>query len=176
MARFYYDGNYPANQWINGWRWPTWTDVPAPTGFVVGRLTAELWMSANPDNWRVYHYDARGRTTREDVLIGQGDMFTTQYGYDPLDRVEQMIYPDGEVLTYEYNAQGLPERLTSSTGGTYVDSMDYDALGRVVERVLGSGTYRTRYTYYDWEIPNGNAGRLEKVETAQQVLPTVCKA
>ncbi len=168
LARYYYDGEYPQN--VGGW--PTWATVPTPTGQTTGRLTAELWMAANPDNWRVYHYDARGRATREAVVLKQNGPYTTQYAYDVMDRIETMIYPDNEVLTYGYNAQGLPETLTSSTGGVYVASADYDELGRIRERVLGNGTYRTKYEYYGWTAAHGsNAGRLQIIQTGTSGNP-----
>ncbi|NOX60759.1 MAG: hypothetical protein GXP42_02235, partial [Chloroflexi bacterium] len=168
LARFYYDGDYPQNQVLNNgtMNWPTNAVVPQPTGAVAGRLTAELWMSANPDNWRIYHYDARGRVTKVNALIKNHDTsFTTVYTYDALDRVKTMQYPvDQELLTYAYNSQGLPESLSNNSGDVYVQNVDYDALGRITTRVLGNGVYRTTYDYYDWSPPSANAGKLRVIE------------
>ena len=52
-------------------------------------------------------YDALGNVT-EDIrtiaLPGNNDVyrFKTQYTYDSWGRMDQMIYPDGEVVSYKY--------------------------------------------------------------------------
>ena len=58
-------------------------------------------------------------------------------------------YPDGEVVTYHYNAAGQVERLTSNKQGrqsVIVDRIGYDKEGHTVYTKLGNGT-ETTYTY-----------------------------
>ena len=60
-----------------------------------------------------------------------------------------MTYPDGEVVTYHYNAAGQVERLTSNKQGrqsVIVDRIGYDKEGHTVYTKLGNGT-ETTYTY-----------------------------
>ena len=60
-----------------------------------------------------------------------------------------MTYPDGEVVTYHYNAAGQVERLTSNKQGCQsiiVDRIGYDKEGHTVYTKLGNGT-ETTYTY-----------------------------
>ena len=76
---------------------------------------------------------------------------TYVYGatYDSWNRVQTMTYPDGEVVTYHYNAAGQVERLTSNKQGrqsVIVDRIGYDKEGHTVYTKLGNGT-ETTYTY-----------------------------
>ncbi|WP_249112202.1 RHS repeat-associated core domain-containing protein [Prevotella melaninogenica] len=60
-----------------------------------------------------------------------------------------MTYPDGEVVTYHYNAAGQVERLTSNKQGSQsviVDRIGYDKEGHTVYTKLGNGT-ETTYSY-----------------------------
>ena len=59
------------------------------------------------------------------------DIRTYVYGatYDSWNRVQTMTYPDGEVVTYHYNAAGQVESLTSNKQGcqsVIVDRIGYD--------------------------------------------------
>ena len=70
------------------------------------------------------------------------------YAYDSWNRVQTMTYPDGEVVTYHYNA-GQVERMTSNKQGrqsVIVDRIGYDKEGHTVYTKLGNGT-ETTYTY-----------------------------
>ena len=69
--------------------------------------------------------------------------------YNCWNRVRTMTYPDGEVVTYHYNAAGQVERLTSNKQGrqsVIVDRIGYDKEGHMVYTKLGNGT-ETTYTY-----------------------------
>ena len=60
-----------------------------------------------------------------------------------------MTYPDGEVVTYHYNAAGQVKSLTSNKQGrqsVIVDRIGYDKEGHTVYTKLGNGT-ETTYTY-----------------------------
>ena len=71
------------------------------------------------------------------------------YAYDSWNRVQTMTYPDGEVVTYHYNAAGQVESMTSNKQGrqsVIVDRIGYDKEGHTVYTKLGNGT-ETTYTY-----------------------------
>ena len=60
-----------------------------------------------------------------------------------------MTYPDGEVVTYHYNAAGQVERLTSNKQGrqsVIVDRIGYDKEGHTVYTKHGNDA-ETTYTY-----------------------------
>ena len=68
---------------------------------------------------------------------------------DSWNRVRTMTYPDGEVVTYHYNAAGQVESMTSNKQGrqsVIVDRIGYDKEGHTVYTKLGNGT-ETTYTY-----------------------------
>ena len=84
-------------------------------------------------------------------MASVADIRTYVYGatYDSWNRVQTMTYPDGEVVTYHYNAAGQVERLTSNKQGrqsVIVDKIGYDKEGHTVYTKLGNGT-ETTYTY-----------------------------
>ena len=67
---------------------------------------------------------------------------TYVYGatYDSWNRVQTMTYPDGEVVTYQYNAAGQIERLTSNKQehqSVIVDRIGYDKDGHMVPKLSG---------------------------------------
>ena len=100
-----------------------------------------------------YYYGCQGEVTKtvRTVMASVADIRTYVYGatYDSWNRVQTMTYPDGEVVTYHYNAAGQVERLTSNKQGrqsVIVDRIGYDKEGHTVYTKLGNGT-ETTYTY-----------------------------
>jgi RHS repeat-associated protein len=116
-----------------------------------------------------WQYDLRGRVERETKTITGGGTFKTQWGYDNLDHVAWMQYPNGngggvgEVVTYSYLPQGTVNTLSGTS--QYVQGTAYDAAGRIVRRQYGaSPALTTQYTYFPWTTPNGQ-GRLQVLQT-----------
>ena len=68
-----------------------------------------------------------------------------------MDRVATTTYPDGEVATTSYNAQGLPETLSGSEAYTYVDGADYAAAGQLKLLTFGGAglDVQIQYDYND---------------------------
>ena len=100
-----------------------------------------------------YYYGRQGEVTKtvRTVMVSVADIRTYVYGatYDSWNRVQTMTYPDGEVVTYHYNAAGQVERMTSNKQGrqsVIVDRIGYDKEGHTVYTKLGNGT-ETTYTY-----------------------------
>ena len=100
-----------------------------------------------------YYYGRQGEVTKtvRTVMASVADIRTYVYGatYDSWNWVQTMTYPDGEVVTYHYNAAGQVERLTSNKQGrqsVIVDRIGYDKEGHTVYTKLGNGT-ETTYTY-----------------------------
>ena len=79
-----------------------------------------------------------------------------------------MTYPNGEVVTTNYNARGLPYSLSGAN--TYVSSTAYNAPGQVDLRTLGNGR-QVDYVYYPWTTPNGR-GRLQQIKAGPTSDPT----
>ncbi|MEW6093469.1 MAG: LamG-like jellyroll fold domain-containing protein [Chloroflexota bacterium] len=84
-------------------------------------------------------YADYGRTATETKTI---DTFTESMTTeaDWLGRVLAVTYPDGEVLTYQYDGLGRPEALTSNANPTTpLAELAYDQLGRIATTFLGNG-------------------------------------
>lgn len=102
----------------------------------------------------VFYYGALGETVRTDrtviSLTGKGaKTYTTQYRYDSWNRLRELTYPDGEVLTYGYNSGGLLQRISGKKGGdsyAYLNALSYDTFEQRVFQALGNGT-TMRYAY-----------------------------
>jgi len=139
-ARAYADPNTPDVTYLY--------DEPTATNGL-GRLTT-LQDGAGTTT---YNYDKLGRVVETTQTI-DGTPYTTQTAYDAVGRLEEQIYPDGETLTYGYDANsGLLESVTGAAA--YVADITYDAQGRKTSLLYGSGV-RTDYTY-------GNDERLERI-------------
>src|SRR5262249_19647627 len=81
--------------------------------------------------------------------------FQTQFTYDSFGRMLQLVYPDGETLSYGYDGGGLlssavgrrpPTKHTPAETESYLASMQYDEFGSRVSRTLGTGA-PTSYAY-----------------------------
>ena len=100
-----------------------------------------------------YYYGNQGEVVKtvRSVMVSTADVRTYIYGatYDSWNRVSTMTYPDGEVVTYAYNAAGQIASVKSNKQGkeeTIVEKMGYDKDGHTVYTKLGNGT-ETTYTY-----------------------------
>jgi RHS repeat-associated protein len=81
-----------------------------------------------------------------------GVTYTMSYSFDTLGRVLNMTYPDGEVLTYGYDAGGNPITATGVRKGTttnYVTNVQYNQLGQRQFISLGNGSSSHYFFYTD---------------------------
>jgi RHS repeat-associated protein/uncharacterized repeat protein (TIGR01451 family) len=115
------------------------------TQFGLGRRTA-MTDASGSTSWL---YDGRGRviTATQVISSAGGGTFVTAWGYDSADRLRTLTYPDGEVVTTTYTAEGQPKALIGRD--TYVGDTAYTALGQVDLRRLGStaGVISSDYVY-----------------------------
>ena len=91
-----------------------------------GRRTA-MWDAAGNSSWS---YDGYGRVTTTATRVVDGRSYASSYTYDALDRAREMTYPDGEALTYSYQANLLLDGIRSSIG-------DLDLVSGVVYEDIG---------------------------------------
>jgi RHS repeat-associated protein len=115
-----------------------------------------------------YELDAMGNRTQATRIDATGSA-VTRYEYDDLGRLAGVGYPNGESVTYEYDAIGNRTRMASSVSGETRYSYDglgqltqltgpqgrvtfqYDAAGNLAERMQESTGFTTRYT---WDFEN----------------------
>ncbi len=88
-----------------------------------------------------YYYDQRLRKSREDRTI-DGNTFSTLWAYDSMDRVTSQTYPDGQTVTFNYNAQGKLDNIPGIITG-----IDYNAGGQVTQKNYANGK-STTYAYH----------------------------
>ena len=98
--------------------------------------------------WQEFFYGKMGEVTkniRTFALPYEAKTYTfaMEYEYDSWNRIQNMTYPDGEVVSYEYNKGGMLQRVTgmkNNQSHTYIDSLLYNKF-ELKERVLyGNGT------------------------------------
>ncbi len=92
----------------------------------------------------------RVKTVRT-VLTSQGNVrtFVSEERFDSWNRLQEMIYPDGETVEYAYNKSGLLQSVSSRKGDrayTIVEQLGYDKFEDRVFCAYGNGT-QMAYTY-----------------------------
>jgi RHS repeat-associated protein len=146
-------------------------DEGGAAAFALGRRTSMTDSSGST----VWEYDQRGRVMKETKAITGSGTFVTQWSYKSNDALAWVKYPGGnggqigEYLTYGYTSQGLLKSLSGNSN--YVQNVLYDAAGRIELRTLGNDVLRTDYTYFGWNIINGQ-GRLKRITVGTSSDPT----
>ena len=139
-------------------------DQSSAANLGIGRRTGMIEASGSTS----WEYDARGRVIheRKHVLDGVNDLgtYNTYWTYYANGSVHQMVYPNQEAVTYDYDASGRLERVSSIQDGTYtyrdyVSTIAYDESGRVVRRELGNGVAQN-YTFHPWTTQGGRLNNL----------------
>jgi len=99
------------------------------------------------------NYGALGETVRTDRLMHGAvwettdRTFTTSYVFDSFGRMLSLIYPDGEMLTYGYDAGGQVnhvEGLENGQTSPYVKDIVYDEFGQRTRLEYGNGVVITQ--------------------------------
>jgi RHS repeat-associated protein len=146
----------------------------------VGRLTSETFAEA-PGNGLTgtyaYVYDARGRQTSSTLTVGSAT-FPLQSVYDDAGNVTSQTYPDGELVTNGYTAQGWLSQVTTSLNSTtLLSGAAYTGagggFGELTGASLGGGTYTYSATYdlldratdLKTTVTSGGATMLEQSRT-----------
>ncbi|MFF2275959.1 SpvB/TcaC N-terminal domain-containing protein [Agromyces sp. NPDC058126] len=106
-------------------------------------------------------YDALGNTTSQlsEIKLHNwkpGDprfQWTTEWVYDGLSRIKTMTYPDGEVLTYDYDAGGLTKSVVGDEPGLKRVPV-LDANGNPVLDADGNPTFTDEPTTWHYDYVN----------------------
>ena len=75
--------------------------------------------------------------------------FSMYFEYDSWNRIKSMTYPDGEVVSYDYNLGGMLEQVTGDKGSehnVYVHHIEYNPFEQKETVVYGNGAV-TSYSY-----------------------------
>ncbi len=114
----------------------------APTSsFGKGRLTG----MTDASGATVYHYDALGRTVREEATI-LGVLYATQYAFDNVGNLTATTYPDGRIVTTTPDPLHRPTQITATLNGsqkTLASAFAFDNVSNLTAFTLGTGITQT---------------------------------
>ena len=88
-------------------------------------------------------YDAMGNVSlSERTIVMPTELtayrFTTHFSYDAFGRMQQITYPDGEIVNYHYS-NGLLRSVAGSASAPYIQSIDYDEYDAPIHIQYGNG-------------------------------------
>ena len=119
------------------------------TGNETGRVVA-IYDVTGEQNLK---YGVMGETTEVKRTIVAPNLptriFTTQFDYDSFNRIQRLIYPDGESVSYLYNRGGNLNRMSTQLNGVdydYIKEIDYDYFEQKTYMKYGNNT-ETHYNY-----------------------------
>lgn len=136
VVRFTYDAlGRRTTKLVNEQPHTTWFYDEPGHGDSVGELTRVVYPSGSES----HSWDKLGQETSTTQTIGTVSKTLTRT-YDALGRPRTLTYPDGDVVTYTYNAAGNLFTVISSTGVSYVSGMSWDPAGRLTAMSYGNGT------------------------------------
>ena len=75
--------------------------------------------------------------------------FTMQYTYDTWNRMTNMTYPDGEMVSYSYDLGGQLKSMTTNDmqgNAAYIADIQYDKFGNRTQISYGNGS-QANYSY-----------------------------
>ena len=136
---------YPANNVHYKYGTNTAADINA-VGKIVGQEDAS--------GWQTFKYGKLGELTYNFRTFAlpfdnQTYSFRMMYRYDSYNRIQSMTYPDGEVVSYDYNRGGMLKSVLGNKNGVayrYIDSICYNRFELRDSVFYGNGTW-TCYIY-----------------------------
>jgi RHS repeat-associated protein len=112
-----------------------------------------IWMTKDASGGRELFFDANGNVTKSirTLLINEASLrtYVTEAAFDSWGRMHRLIYPDGEEVSYTFNADGRPRAMSGQRDGidyAYVDAIHYDGFNRISGTTFGNGI-RQEYTF-----------------------------
>lgn len=114
-----------------------------------------VWLREDATGGKELFYGPFGEVVKEIRTIYLNPLsqmtYVTSFKYDVWDRLQELTYPDGEKVEFDYNDAGKVERVKGFKNGKpylYVDHIAYDKFEDRVLLRYGNGT-TTRYSFED---------------------------
>ncbi len=114
-----------------------------------------VWLQEDASGGQEFFFGPLGEVVKNirTVLVSNLRLITyvSEFRYDTWNRIDTMIYPDGEVVKYRYNKAGKLSGMNSSRSGInteFVGRLGYDKFEQRTFLRYGNGT-ETVYTYED---------------------------
>ncbi|WP_027879247.1 SpvB/TcaC N-terminal domain-containing protein [Mesoflavibacter zeaxanthinifaciens] len=129
--------------------------APNNSDAVARNAVGRLYMQEDASGVQGFGYDKLGNLNnhlRGVAVAGRHTFwYHTQWTYDSHNRVQRIIYPDGEIVDYNYNLGGTLKNITRTIDGIVnndpiVSNIKYNNLGERAEIAYGNGT-SSSYTY-----------------------------
>ncbi len=149
-ATYFYD-SYD-NSSNPGVTFPSACTAPGGTSAPVGKAIVETFSNAAGSGWRCYGYDTRGETVANALSVtadGQTTTQNTSMTYNDVGDVTSLTYPDGEVLSSNYDSKGYLRSTyfgtTSSTDPVsfLVGQVSYTNTGQLAGLAIGGSAAKT---------------------------------
>ncbi|MCB9306039.1 MAG: hypothetical protein H6565_05545 [Lewinellaceae bacterium] len=129
-----------------------------------------IWLQEDASGGQEFYYGPLGEVVKNirTVLVNRVEMmtFATEYQYDTWERLQQLSYPDGEKVSFDYNLAGKLRSMSGvklDTTYQYVSQIGYDKFEQRQFLRYGNGTFtnyqyepdRRRLTHMDVTLPSG---------------------
>jgi len=131
------------------------------TGFSVYK--GQLYETIDSEGFTEYGYDVRGRKTITRRLLSKnGNLYTNQYGFDDMDRVRSIVYPNGgPTITNMYDTGANLSEVQQVGGGgtTFYHATSFSPLDQISNIAYANNAFSSTYGYY------ANSKRLSGAQT-----------
>jgi len=114
-----------------------------------------IWLQEDASGGQEFFFGKLGEVEKNirTIIVDPATQLTyvSQYEYDTWNRLQEMVYPDGEKLIYDYNVAGKligMQGVKDSTTYNYVNQLRYDKFEQRTYLEFGNGT-TTHYQYED---------------------------
>jgi RHS repeat-associated protein len=124
-------------------------DSTANGNFGVGHTTGETFTNGTLSGSYSYGYDQRGQQISNTLTVGSAS-YPVQTTYDDATNVLTQTYPDGEVVTNSYSAQGWLTGVSTQVGSTNVtllSNASYSGVGGAGHLITGATLDGGMYQY-----------------------------
>lgn len=118
-----------------------------------GNNTGRIIEQTDATGKQVFEYGNMGETTLVTRTIVAPNLptrtFATRFNYDSFNRIQNLMYPDGEKVGYFYNKGGNLNKMTTRINGInydYIKQIDYDYFEQKTYMKYGNNT-ETNYNY-----------------------------
>jgi len=107
----------------------------------------------------IYTYDSSRNLVQQQQFVGTSS-YTLSWTYDSLGRPTSLTYPNGLILTYQYDGYGRLARILSNQWGTVIDGLLYQTASGAMPYAWRWGNGDKRGVSFDAD------GRIQKIESS----------
>ncbi len=156
-------------------------DTGDHTSITGQNVLGECAWIADPSGEEHHSYDDRARDVAIvkkliDPLSQSFVSYKTEMAFDSMDRLHQLIYPDNDQVTYEYNSRGLVSRIDSGSARCIICGTQYEPSGKLARVDYGNGDattyqYDSRLRLIDLHTSNDRAATRDIVDYGYTLDP-----